>query len=110
MRLGTGARLTARTVALVYLGVLVALPVAVILWRSFGEGIGAFVASITTPAAISAFNLSLLIVAIVVPVNVVFGIVVALALVRGPVPRARLRCRPSSTCPSPSRPSSSASP
>jgi len=92
VRLSTGARLTARTVVLVYLGVLVALPVAVILWRSFGEGIGAFVASITTPAAISAFNLSLLIVAIVVPVNVVFGITVALALVRGRFPgRAALQ-------------------
>ena len=73
MRLGTGARLTARSIALAYLGVLVVLPVAVILWRAFGEGIGAFVASVTTPAAISAFNLSVLIVAIVVPVNVVFG-------------------------------------
>ena len=36
-----------------------------------------------TPAAISALNLSLLIVAIVVPLNVVFGVVTALALVRG---------------------------
>ena len=86
MRLGTGARLTARTIALAYLGVLIVLPVAVILWRSFGEGVGAFVASVTTPAAISAFNLSVLIVAIVVPVNVVFGITVALALVRGRFP------------------------
>ena len=86
MRLGTASRLTARTVALAYLGVLVVLPVVVILWRSFGEGVGAFVASITTPAAISAFNLSLLIVAIVVPLNVVFGITVALALVRGRFP------------------------
>jgi sulfate/thiosulfate transport system permease protein len=83
VKLGTGARLTARTVALAYLGVLIVLPVAVILLRSFSEGIGAFVASITTPAAISAFNLSVLIVAIVVPINVVFGVTVALALVRG---------------------------
>ncbi|HVD65138.1 MAG TPA: sulfate ABC transporter, partial [Lapillicoccus sp.] len=83
MRLGTGARLTARTVALAYLTVLVVLPVVVILWRSLAEGIGGFVASVTTPAAISAFNLSVLIVAIVVPLNVVFGVTVALALVRG---------------------------
>jgi sulfate/thiosulfate transport system permease protein len=86
MRLGTGARLTARTVALAYLTVLVILPVAVILWRSFEEGIVGFLASVTTPAAISAFNLSLLIVAIVVPLNVVFGVTVALALVRGRFP------------------------
>ena len=67
-----------------------------------------FLESVTTPAAISALNLSLLIVAIVVPVNVVFGVVTALALVRGRFP-GRGSCRPSSTCRSPSRPSSSAS-
>ncbi len=49
----------------------------------------AFVESISTPAAISALNLSLLIVVIVVPLNVVFGIVVALALVRGRFPGGR---------------------
>ena len=83
MRTSTRARLTVRVVALGYLAVLVLLPLAVILWRTFSPGLGAFVASISTPAAISALNLSLLIVAIVVPVNVVFGVAVALALVRG---------------------------
>ena len=83
MRLARGPRLAARTVALAYLGVLVLLPVGVILWRTFGEGFGAFLASVSTPAAVSAFNLSVLIVAIVVPTNVVFGVVVAIALVRG---------------------------
>lgn len=82
MKLTRSARLSARTLALAYLGVLLLLPVGVILGRTFGDGVGAFVASITTPAAISAFNLSLLIVAIVVPLNVVFGVTLALALVR----------------------------
>jgi sulfate transport system permease protein len=83
MRLARGPRLTARIVALAYVGVLVLLPVGVILWRTFGEGLGAFAASVSTPAAISAFHLSLLIVAVVVPVNVVFGVVLAIAVVRG---------------------------
>jgi sulfate/thiosulfate transport system permease protein len=83
MRLSRGPRLTARIVALAYVGVLLLLPVGVILWRTFGAGLGAFVASVSTPAAISAFNLSLLIVAVVVPVNVVFGVVLAIALARG---------------------------
>jgi len=83
MRLSTRSRLTVRVIALAYLGVLLVLPIVVILVRTFGEGIGAFVASISTPAAISALNLSLLIVAIVVPLNVVFGVTIALALVRG---------------------------
>lgn len=83
MRVATSTRLGLRAVALTYLFVLLAVPIAVILYRTFSPGVGAFVASISTPAAISALNLSLLIVAIVVPLNVVFGVVTALALVRG---------------------------
>ncbi|MFC9895235.1 sulfate ABC transporter permease subunit CysW [Nocardia sp. NPDC127579] len=86
MNLSWLTRISLRTVALGYLAVLLVLPLAIILWRTFGDGLGAFIDSISTPAAISALNLSLLIVAIVVPVNVVFGIVTALALVRGRFP------------------------
>jgi sulfate transport system permease protein len=71
-----------RTVALAYLFALLAVPIAVILWRTLGDGLTPFLQSIRTPAAISALDLSLLIVAIVVPVNVVFGVVTAIALVR----------------------------
>ncbi|GAA4359841.1 sulfate ABC transporter permease subunit CysW [Angustibacter luteus] len=90
MRTSTGTRLTLRTVALGYLFVLVVVPLALILYRTFERGIGAFVESISTPAAISALHLSLLIVAIVVPVNVVFGVTTALALVRGRFPGRNL--------------------
>lgn len=76
-------QLTLRAVALTYLGVLVALPILLIGYRTFEDGFTAFYEQITTPAAISALSLSLLIVAIVVPINVVFGVVTALALVRG---------------------------
>ena len=86
MRTSTGTRLTLRTVALGYLFALVVVPLLVILYRTFERGIGAFIESISTPAAISALHLSLLIVAIVVPVNVVFGVTTALALVRGRFP------------------------
>ncbi len=80
------SRLTMRTIALAYVILLLLVPIGVILWRTFGEGVGAFLATVSTPAAISALNLSLLIVAVVVPVNVVFGVTVALALVRGRFP------------------------
>jgi sulfate transport system permease protein len=76
------ARLVARYLALTYIAVLVAVPVGLILWRTFAPGFGAFVASISTPAAISALNLSLLVVAIVVPLNVIFGVPTALLLAR----------------------------
>ncbi|WP_313024107.1 sulfate ABC transporter permease subunit CysW [Mobilicoccus sp.] len=81
-----GSRITLRVVALAYLFGLIALPILVILYRTFEPGIGAFLDSIRTPAAIAALNLSLLIVAIVVPLNVVFGVFTAIALVRWRVP------------------------
>jgi len=86
VKLSAFTRISLRTVALGYLFFLLLVPIGVILYRTFENGIMAFVESISTPAAISALNLSLLIVAIVVPLNVVFGIVVALALVRGRFP------------------------
>ncbi|WP_068401955.1 sulfate ABC transporter permease subunit CysW [Kribbia dieselivorans] len=79
-----------RTIALVYLFVLLAVPIGLILYRTFANGIGPFIDSITTPAAISAFNLSLLLVAIAVPLNVVFGVITSLALVRGRFPGRKL--------------------
>lgn len=82
MTLSPLARYLARYVALAYIAVLVAVPVGLILWRTFAPGFGAFVDSITTPAAISALQLSLLVVAIVVPLNVVFGVSTALLLAR----------------------------
>jgi len=80
------SRLTLRVLALTYVLGLLALPILVILYRTFEPGIGTFLESIRTPAAISALNLSLTIVAIVVPLNVVFGVVTAIALVRWRVP------------------------
>jgi sulfate/thiosulfate transport system permease protein len=71
-----------RYVALAYIGILVIVPVGVILWRTLQPGIGEFIASITTPAAISALELSILVVAIVVPLNVLFGVPTALVLAR----------------------------
>ena len=72
----------ARLVALAYVAVLLVVPVGLILWRSFAPGLGQFWAWVTTPAAISALNLSLLVVAIVVPLNVLFGVPTALVLAR----------------------------
>ena len=71
-----------RFLALAYVGVLVIVPVGVILWRSLAPGLGHFYAQISTPAAISALQLSLLVVAIVVPLNAVFGVSTALVLAR----------------------------
>jgi sulfate transport system permease protein len=71
-----------RFVALAYIFVLLVVPVTLILWRTFGPGLGQFFDWVSTPAAISALNLTLLVVAIVVPLNVIFGIPTALVLAR----------------------------
>ena len=82
MNLSPVVRYLTRYVALGYLTVLLIVPVALILWRTFAPGLGEFFASITTPAALSALQLSLLVVAIVVPLNVIFGVPTALVLAR----------------------------
>jgi sulfate/thiosulfate transport system permease protein len=80
--LSPAVRYLLRYVALGYLFLLLIVPVGLILWRTFSPGIGTFIANITTPAAISALQLSLLVVAIVVPLNVLFGVPTALVLAR----------------------------
>ena len=82
MTLSPLVRYLARYIALGYILVLVVVPVGLILWRTFTPGVGAFFSSITTPAALSALQLSLLVVAIVVPLNVIFGVPTALVLAR----------------------------
>lgn len=82
MILSRGVRYLLRYVALGYLFLLLIVPVGLILWRTFAPGVGAFFESVTTPAAVSALQLSLLVVAIVVPLNVLFGVPTALVLAR----------------------------
>jgi sulfate/thiosulfate transport system permease protein len=76
-------RIGLRTVALGYLALLLIIPIGLIFYRTFEDGFGAFWDAITTPAAISAFSLTLMVTAIAVPLNTVFGILCALALARG---------------------------
>src|SRR3954447_14568 len=76
-------RLALRTLALGYLAILLVVPVGFVFYRTFEHGLGAAWHAVTTPAAIHAFWLTIELVAIAVPVNTIFGIVMALALVRG---------------------------
>jgi sulfate transport system permease protein len=76
-------RLALRFVALGYLALLLMIPVGMVLYRTFEPGVGAVWSSITTPAAISAFWLTLEIAAISVVLNTVLGVLTALLLVRG---------------------------
>lgn len=77
------SRLTLRLVALGYLAALLAIPVAMVFYRSFEHGIGPAWDAVTTPAAQHAFWLTIMMVAIAVPLNTIFGICMGLAIVRG---------------------------
>ncbi len=78
-------RLGLRTVALGYLVALLVVPLVAIMIETFEPGVGAVWDSVTTPAAISAFWLTLTVAAIAVPLNTVLGIVTALVLERSNV-------------------------
>jgi sulfate transport system permease protein len=81
MRSGA-SRLGLRFVALGYLALLLAAPVAIVFYRAFEHGLDTAWAAVTTPDALHAFWLTILMVLIAVPANTVFGIFVAMALVR----------------------------
>jgi sulfate transport system permease protein len=69
-------------VVLVYLLLLLLLPLGVVFARTFEHGVGAAWNWVTTPAAVSAFWLTVIIAAIAVPLNTIFGVGCALVLVR----------------------------
>ena len=71
-----------RAVALGYLAILLVLPVGFVFFKTFEHGFGAAWDSVTTPDAQSAFWLTIEMVAIAVPLNTIFGVVAAVAIVR----------------------------
>jgi sulfate/thiosulfate transport system permease protein len=77
-----GSRLGLRSVALGYLALLLAVPVGLVLYRTFEHGVAPAWNSITAPDAAHAFWLTLEIVAIAVPLNTIFGVATALLLAR----------------------------
>ena len=79
-------RIGLRTVALGYLALLLAFPVAFVFYRTFDNGLGAIGDALTTPNAIHALELTLLMVVVAVPLNTAFGVLAALVIVRGRMP------------------------
>lgn len=83
MRASRTARLVPRVIVLLYLAALLLVPTGLIFYRTFEHGVGDVIDAVTTPAAISAFWLTVELAAIAVPINTVLGVVTALALARG---------------------------
>jgi sulfate transport system permease protein len=75
-------RLGLRGVAIFYLLAVLVGPLAVVFYRTFEAGVGPAWDTMTTPETLHAFKLTLLIAAIAVPANTIFGVICALAIVR----------------------------
>jgi sulfate transport system permease protein len=71
-----------RFLALGYVALLLGIPVALVFVNAFQDGIGAAWNAVTTPEAQHAFYLTLVMVAVAVPLNTIFGVLAALAIVR----------------------------
>ncbi len=75
-------RLGLRSVALGYLVVVLLGPLAMVFWRTFEHGFAPAWRALSDPLTVHAFEVTLIVAAIAVPANTVFGVICALAIVR----------------------------
>lgn len=69
-------------IALTFLTLFLLLPLAVVFIQAFGRGIGGYIAALTEPDARSAIELTLLVAALAVPLNMIFGVAAAWAIAK----------------------------
>jgi sulfate transport system permease protein len=77
-----------RFVALGYVAVLLALPIGYVFYRTFRHGFWPAWHAVTTPDALHALKITLILAGIAVPANTIFGVLAALAIVRYRFPGA----------------------
>jgi sulfate/thiosulfate transport system permease protein len=68
--------------AITFLSIFVVLPLVVVFAQAFAKGIGAYVAALAEPEALSAIRLTLYVAAISVGLNLVFGLIAAWAIAK----------------------------
>jgi sulfate transport system permease protein len=76
------ARLSLRSVALLYLAALLIVPLGVIFYRTFEHGLSQPIDAVTSSDGLHAFWLTIVCVGIAVPLNTIFGVITAMVLVR----------------------------
>jgi sulfate transport system permease protein len=80
--LSRGSRWGLRSVALLYLALLLLIPLIAVFWRTFEHGVSEPIDAVTSQDGLHAFWLTILCVGIAVPLNTAFGVLTALVLVR----------------------------
>jgi sulfate transport system permease protein len=78
----SGVRIAIIATAMIFLGVFVVLPLVMVFAQAFSHGIAAYLAALAEPEALSAIRLTLLVAAISVSLNTVFGLVAAWAIAK----------------------------
>jgi sulfate transport system permease protein len=76
--------------AALYLGLIVLIPIAALVWQSVGLGFDAFVSAVTAPQAVAAIQLTFVASLVVVLINAVMGTLIAWVLVRDDFPGKRI--------------------
>ena len=77
-----GVRIALITVALLFLALFLALPLVVVFTEAFRQGLLPYLAAISEPDSVAALKLSLQVVAMAVPSNLVFGLFAAWAIAK----------------------------
>jgi len=77
-----GVRIALIAVALVFFGLFVFLPLVVVFLEAFQTGVQGFIAAVTNPDALSAIRLTLIVAAVSVSANLVFGVAAAWAIAK----------------------------
>ena len=75
-------RLTLIAAALLFLGLFLLLPLLAVFVQALSKGVGVYISAISDPAAWAAVKLTLLVAAIAVPFNLVFGVAAAWAIAK----------------------------
>ena len=68
--------------ALAFLGLFLLLPLVVVFTEALGKGLGAYLAAVRDPMAVSAIRLTVIVTLLVVPLNAAFGVAAAWAIAK----------------------------
>ncbi len=90
LKLGLGGPGLTRGLVVAWLSLIVLIPLAAVVSKSFEDGLSSFWDDVTAPQSIAALKLTLGASAIVVAINAVFGTIIAWVLVRDEFPGKRI--------------------
>jgi sulfate transport system permease protein len=75
-------RITLIAIAMAFLAIFLFMPLVAVFYQAFADGIGAYFAAITDKDALAAIRLTLLVAAIAVPANLIFGVAASWAIAK----------------------------